>query len=109
MRVRIKEGKKHGAFNQYRGGDELEVTVAEMLSFGDKFTIIKDELDAASDPSLVSRGEFLERVTFDASSMTITEVLRAVKADEVSVKIALESERGGRSRKTLITKLIAMV
>jgi len=108
MRVRIKKGKTHGAFSQYRSGDELDVTVAEFLAFGDKFSEIEEPLDAAVDSSLVDRAEFTARITFDASSMKISEVLRAVSDGSVSTKVALESERSGRARKTLIKRLTEM-
>lgn len=39
-KVRIKPGVKHGAEQQYRAGDELEVTEAELRSFGDKFELV---------------------------------------------------------------------
>jgi len=108
MRVRIKPGKKYGAFSQYREGDELEVTPAELVAFSDKFTVVDDSLDAAPDPSFETKWDFKSRVEFDASSMTVDEVLRAVQQGNVSVKIAIDSELGGKARKTLLRKLQKM-
>jgi len=108
MRVRIREGKKHGAFQEYREGDELEITAAELVAFGDKFVVIDDPTDAPSDPSIKDKREFKSRVTFDASTMTVSEVLRFVENGTIAKAIALESERNGRNRKSLIHKLEAL-
>ena len=108
MRVRIKPGKKYGAFSQYHEGDELEVSPAELVAFSDKFTVVDDSLDAAPDPSINTMRDFQARVEFDASSMTVDEVLRAVERGNVSVAIAIDSELGGKARKTLLRKLKKM-
>ena len=65
--------------------------------------------ERASDDDLLAAAEELERSSFDTGRLLIPDVLDRVKADPSLLPYALESERTGKARVTLLADLEALV
>ena len=64
--------------------------------------------ERASDDDLLAGAEELERSSFDTGRLLIADVMDRVKADPLLLPYALESERTGKARVTLLADLEAL-
>lgn len=94
--VRIKDGMKHGGgitpAKEKSGGDMYVAVGDEVMSFGDKFTVL-DHAQTA---------EYINGTTID-------KILALADDNKTKSLFLIEIERAGKQRTTLIDSLLAIV
>lgn len=91
---------------RYGPGDGFEATDKELAAFGDKLKPVERRVWGGVD---LPRDEEPEGVDFDVAGATVDEVLEAVEAGTISAAWALDAERAGQERVTLVRQLEAML
>lgn len=123
-RYRVRPGYRHGRRKEYGPGDIVELTEREATGFLDKLEYAGEEqalrvddmqrlnvpnpsqpVSIDTEPTPEPEPEAAGPPPVNVGSMTVDEVLAAVDRGDISAADALEDERAGKSRITLIDEL----
>lgn len=121
-RYRVKPGFRHGRNKQYGPGDTVELTEREARGFLDKLEYAGEDqaltIDWGTVPEVTAtmpspepeptpepEPEAVGAPPVDVASLTVDEALAAVDRGDITAADALEAERAGKSRITLIDEL----
>lgn len=88
---------ENGNLARYEAGDVLTVTEAVYQAFKDKFDLV--------DQATTTEEQAEPQEPFDVDQATITEVLAAVEAGQITADEALAAEKQGKNRLTLVNQL----
>lgn len=106
---RVKPGREHGQFGQYKAGALVEHTEAEAAGFLDKLELAPaDPVPVVPPDDFVTGEQDTTPHELDTSLLTVAAVLQAVTNGEITVDDALSAEYSGKNRKTLIEALLGL-
>lgn len=107
---RVKPGREHGQFGQYKAGALVEHTATEAAGFLDKLELVPTVTVVPPDDLVTGEQDthFQKLYITDTSLLTVAAVLQAVTNGEITVDDALTAEYSGKNRKTLIEALLGL-